>query len=322
VYDLSLKHPIAAVVCALGLAGCSVLVNIDDKQCNVDVDCASANLGDVCTDHVCVDTSACQGASCSSGDGGSDGGSCNTDKQCSGDTPRCMHGSCVSSAVAERWLCAATAPNATTKPTVHYGFHVVDFLSKQPPKNIVVNACRNSDVGCAEPVGTFTDTTGMGLAQFDLPNGFLGYFEITSDATPALLYVTKPIVKDAENRDLPVLQPSTVQLTASFTGFNFDKAKGLALLEAIDCSGKPAGGVQFKHSADTADQFYLVNQVPSKDANMTEYDETENTADGGFINVTPGFVTFSALWGVEGPLLGTFNAQIRPNTITYVDMDF
>jgi hypothetical protein len=322
VYDFSLKHLLAAVACALGLVGCSVLVNIDDKQCNVDDDCTRADLGDVCTDHVCIDTSACQGASCSIIDAGPGDGTCMTDKQCRGDTPRCMHDSCVSTAVAERWLCSADAPTATTNEAVHYGFHIVDFLSKLPPKNIVVNACRNSDVACAEPVAKFTDTTGMGHAQFELPNGFLGYFSINSDATPALLYVTKPIVKDAENRDLPVLQPSTVQLTATVTGFTFDKAKGLALLEAIDCSGKPAGGVQFKHSADTADQFYLVDQVPSKDAIMTEYDETENTADGGFINVTPGFVTFSALWGVEGPLLGTFNAQIRANTITYVDMDF
>jgi hypothetical protein len=322
VYDLSLKHPIAAVVCAIGLASCSVLVNIDDKQCNVDTDCTSANLGDVCSDHVCVVASGCEGNSCNPADGGPGDGSCTTDRQCGGDTPRCMHGSCVSSAVADRWLCTATAPNATNNPTVSYGFHVVDFLSKQPPKNIVVNACRNSDVACAEPVGKFTDTTGMGHAQFNLPSGFLGYFEINSDATPALLYVTKPIVKDAENRDVPVLQPSTVQLTASVAKLPFDKTKGLALLEAIDCSGKPAGGVQFKHSADSADQFYLVDQVPSTDATMTEYDETENTADGGFINVSPGFVTFSALWGVEGPLLGAFNAQIRANTITYVDMDF
>lgn len=316
-YDFSLKHPIAALVCAFGLAGCSILVNIGDKQCNSDSDCTRADLGNVCMDHVCIDTSTCKGASCN--DGGD--GTCTTDKQCGGDTPRCMHGTCVSSDVATQWLCT-TDSTATTNPTVKYGFHIVDFLSREPPKTITVNACRNNDVACAEPVATFKDTTGMGYAQFNLPNGFLGYFEINSDSTPALLYVTKPIIKDTENRDVPTLQASTVQLTAQVTGFTFDKTKGLALLEAIDCSGKPAGGVEFKHNATSGDQFYLVDQVPSKDATMTEYNDSDMTADGGFINLTPGFVMFSATLGDDGLVLGSFNAQIRANTITYVDMDF
>jgi hypothetical protein len=49
---------------------------------------------------------------------------------------------------------------------------------------------------------------------------------------------------------------------------------------------------------------------------------TDNTADGGFINLAPGFITFRAHLGVDGLELGRFNAQIRANTITYIDLSF
>jgi hypothetical protein len=249
------------------------------------------------------------------------GMTCDSDKQCGGEAPRCMRGNCVSASIAERWLCAEETKPMTV-PTVKYSFRVVEFLSRQPPKDIVVTACRFNDVYCAEPVATYTDKKGDGMATFDLPMGFLGFFEVHSDAVTSLLYVTKPIVKDSQNRDLPVLSPSTLALTSSFIGFTFDTTKGLAILEAIDCSALPAGGVQFKEGQGSPNQFYVVDQVPSRDATVTVYDESNETADGGFINLNPGPVKFTAYWGVDGPMLGSFNAQIRANTITFVDMSF
>jgi hypothetical protein len=260
-------------------------------------------------DNVCVDSEVPNGTTCE------------TDRQCGGDSPRCMRGNCVSASVAERWLCDDDTKPLTV-PKVNYSFKVVEFLSRLPPKNIVVSACRNNDVYCAEPVATYTDMKGDGMASFDLPMGFLGFFEVHSDAVTSLLYVTKPIVKDTKNRDLPVLAPSTLTLTASFTGFTFDQTKGLAILEAIDCTSLPAGGVQFKEGQGSMNQFYIVDQAPNRDQDVTVYDESTQTADGGFINLNPGPVKFTANWGVDGPVLGTFNAQIRANTITFIDMNF
>lgn len=247
---------------------------------------------------------------------------CMTDRECtSSDTPRCFNGTCESREIADRWLCDPEDQMIKTT-TVRYGFHIVDFLSGMPPKNIVVKACRNNDVACGEPVATFTDADGTGHAQFELPAGFLGFFDIRSDEMPALLYVTKPIYKNTLNRDVPLLSVSTVTITAIAAGVKFDDTKGLALLEAIDCSDTPAGGIQFKVSDATANQFYLVDQAPNIDAKLTVYDEATNTADGGFINVQPGFVQFSAYVGLDGLKLGSFNAQIRANTVTFIDMDF
>jgi len=319
-YDSTILRFIVFASFAASLAGCTPLLSLGDKQCNSNADCTSASLGDTCVDHVCVDNGSCQGAACYAGDAGGPGGSCTMDKQCAASTPRCLHGTCVTSDVYERFSCSAV-PDAT-QAQVKYGFKVVDFLSKKPPSKAVVKACRNSDVGCAEPVATWSDSGNTGVASFTLPAGFFGFFEIMSDAVPALLYVTQPITQDAENRDVPVLSTSTVQLLAQLAGFPYDASKGLALLEAMDCAGMPQGGVQFKASRGTADQFYLIDQVPSKDAQLTQYDPTDNTADGGFVNLDPGFITFSAHLGIDGAELGSFNAQIRANTITFIDMHF
>lgn len=320
--DSSVAKWVLVVFSAAALTGCSLLIGTGDRQCKVDEDCVRSNLGSACVDQICVDTSECSdGGACTSMAAVSSG-KCMNDKQCTASSaPRCLNGNCVSNSVAEQWLCSADEGTIKTN-TVRYGIHIVDFLSRKPPKDIVVKACRSNDVACEEPVATFTDTDGTGHAQFELPTGFFGFFEVHSASLPCLLYITKPVIKNTSNRDLPVLTSDTIQLTAQITGYEFDMNKGLALLEALDCTDTPQGGVQFSMTGGTGDQFYLVDQVPSRDASATQYDQVNNTADGGFINIPPGFVTFNARLGEDGLELGSFNAQIRPNTITFIDMHF
>lgn len=317
---------VAGFFCAAALAGCSLWLNTDERQCRTDSDCESAGLGSVCVDLVCTESSECVGDDCDSDATTSDSelavmGSCEDDKDCGEDKPRCLYKNCVDAQTGDHWLCPAGDQSVKTS-TVRYSFHVVDFLTREPPPGITAKACRVNDVGCDEPVDSFTDTDMTGHVQLTLPTGFLGFFEIESDDSMlTLLYVTKPIEKNTLNRDLPVLTAQTVELTASITGYSFDKEKGLALIEALDCSGTPQGGVHFK-SREGGDPFYLVDQVPSKEATLTVYDEANNTANGGFINVPTGFVTFDATLGLDGLTLGSFNAQIRPNAITFINMHF
>jgi len=321
--DSSGAKLLAVMGCAVLLGGCSLLIGTGDKQCRSDADCVAGKLGALCVDQICMETNECRdGGACTSMAAVSEN-KCTSDKQCTTSAaPRCLGGTCVSNALAEQWLCNADEGTIRT-PTVRYGFHIVDFLTRKPPKGITVNACRSNDVACAEPVATYTDMDGTGHAQFELPSGFFGFFELRSSASlPTLLYVTKPIIKNTSNRDLPVVSAEAVVLTAQITGVEYDMSKGLALLEAIDCSDTPQGGIQFAITGSTADQFYLVDQAPSKDAQFTQYDAVSNSADGGFVNVAPGFVKFSARLGVDGLLLGSFNAQIRANTVTFIDMHF
>lgn len=318
----SITDCVVGLLCVAAFTSCSVLIHTNERQCKQDADCVAAKLGTICVDQVCVADGECVGSACSVSNAAASAGPCASDTECNDDAaPRCLNKNCVSTEIASRWLC--TTDNQTIRTnTVRYGFHIVDFLSREPPKNITARACRNSDVACAEPVATFTDTDKTGHAQFELPSAFVGFFEIESDALPTLLYVTKPIVKNTLNRDLPMLTADTLQLLSGVIGYPYDMTKGLALLEALDCSDTPTGGIQFDTVGSSADRFYIVDQVPSRDATLTAYDETNNTANGGFLNVRPGFVTFSARLGAGGPELGSFNARIRANTITFIDMHF
>lgn len=278
----------------------------------------SAGFGDRCINHVCVETRASGGAADAGDEPGT--GMCDSDDQCGTDSlPRCMNGACVSEELASRWMCAA-AEDPTESGMVHYSFKAVEFVTRQPPLNIRATACRTNDVGCVDPVATFTDTMATGVVEFDLPRGFRGFFEVNSDATPALAYLTKPVMEDTVDRDLQIPAPSTVQLLAAIEGLQWEPTKGMALVEAFDCTGTPSGGVQFQESKGSSTPFYIVDHTPNRDATVSVYDMANNVADGGFINIQPGFVTFTAHWGVDGPMLGSFNAHVRAGTVTFIDM--
>ena len=232
-----------------------------------------------------------------------------------------MRGTCVTDAIAERWLCPP-AEEADQSDVLQYSFQVLEFVSRKSPGNVVVLACRTNDVSCTNPVARFEDEVGDGLVELELPAGFSGFFEVQSDALTALSYLTKPLDHDLRDRDLQVSSMSTLELLATLDNTVFEPSKGIALVEAFDCTGKPSGGVHFQESKGTSKPFYIVNHVPNSDATVSVYDEVNDVADGGFINVETGFVTFTARWGVDGPRLGEFNAQVRESTITFVDMYF
>lgn len=311
-WDSKIVRYLGGALTAMTITGCTLLLGLSDKQCSSAADCVDSRLGDACIDNICEFT----------GIYGRDGGtSCSSDRDCNGtSTPRCMKNGCVTQDVYEQWTCP-TSQVATTA-TVKYMFHVKDFATEAVPDNIVVNACRMTDVPCKNPVATFRDSGKTGDVVLTLPTPFNGYFEILSAQLPALLYVTKSVVKDTTNRDVPVLTPDTVNLLATSARLPYDSTKGLALLEMIDCSGRPAGGVQFKVNRNAPDQFYVIDQLPDKEAKQTEYNSAYNTADGGFLNLEAGFIIFSAFLAENGIELGSFNAQIRDNTITYIDLSF
>ena len=307
----------------IGAAGCSLLVDASDPQCESNAECVAAELGDRCVNRVCTGRvpERCTGDDC---DAATDlpAGSCLRDTQCEDDdAPRCLGGTCVAVELAERWLCPERE-KPDESAVVRYSFQVLEYVARKAPANIVARACRTNDVECNNPVAEFKDATGEGLVEFELPAGFSGYFEVKSDALTALSYLTKPVTHDLRDRDLQVSARSTVELLATRDGTVFEPDKGVALVEAFDCTDTPSGGVHFEESKGVGKPFYIVDSTPSSDATVSVLDEINNVADGGFINVPAGFVTFTARWGVDGPILGKFNAQIRESTITFVDMYF
>lgn len=39
---------VAGIICGVTMAGCSLWLNTDERQCHTDSDCVAAKLGDVC----------------------------------------------------------------------------------------------------------------------------------------------------------------------------------------------------------------------------------------------------------------------------------
>lgn len=247
--------------------------------------------------------------------------SCTSHAQCTdaGAGGGCLADQCVDDEIAAQWICKT--PELKTA-MVRYSFRVIDFTTREPPANVVVHACRTDDVGCSAPVDSDDEPSEAGHVELSLPAGFTGFFEISSDALPVLLYVTKPISRNILDRDVPVITLETVELTSQTIGFPYDPERGIVLLEAIDCAGAPSGGIRFELDGAEAERFYVVDQLPNTDADATVHDATHNTATGGFINVPAGRRSFSAYLGRDGVKLQSFDAQVRAGTITFVDMVF
>jgi hypothetical protein len=296
---------LALMACGSMQFGCSALIDVHDWQCDTAAQCVHAKLGSL------------------EAPDREDNSRCTRDDECSKNTPRCMRGTCVAQDIADKFLCMPSEDDEPSSDTVKYSFNVMEYVSRMPPKNLTVKACQTADVTCRMPVAMFTDSEHTGLVQLELPKNFLGFFEVKSDdALPALSYLTKPVRHDWMDRDLQVSAPSTVMLLSNADMTDFDPSRGLALVEAFDCDGTPSGGVHFSESKNDSKPFYIVNRAPNSDVQVSSYDPDSNVADGGFINLQPGYITFTARYGVDGPVLGEFNAQVRANTITFIDMYF
>jgi len=303
------------------LAGCSALIDVAGTQCDTDNQCRTQSLGDRCVEHVCISSDGEQASGTL--EGAVKSGRCSRDNDCPGSEPRCMRSQCVSREVAEKFLCTAPEKVAAESGMIKYSFKVVEFVSRKPPQNLSATACRSNDVSCTKPWGPVTDRAGDGVLEFQLPRGFLGFVEVrSSDALTTLSYVTKPLLMDTVDRDLQLSSRETVSALSMFNNQGYDDTKGVVILEAFDCTGTPAGGVHFTESKGEGSPFYIVNNVPNSDVKQSVVDPATGAAAAGFLNEPPGFITFSARWGVDGPVLGEFNALVRANSMTFVYMYF
>ena len=304
---------------ALQLSACSALIDVSGRQCETDSQCHDRQLGDKCVDNICI--TAPEQTANGVQESVRRGERCVKDTDCSGDTPRCLRNACVSRGVAELFLCHQEAPAIDSTP-LKYSFRVVEYVMRAPPKNITARACWGNDVKCVEAIQPIRISPDTGIVEFELPRGFLGFFEVHSDAMPALSYLTKPIQVDTVDRDLQLSSPETFMTLAMLDNAEVDASKGVALLEAFDCTGTPVGGVHFETSVPGVRPFYIVNNVPNSQVSVSSLDPVHNVADGGFLNVEPGFVSFTARYGVGGPVLGEFNVAVLKGTFTFVDMYF
>jgi hypothetical protein len=311
------------------LFGCSWLVEVGDDQCTRDRDCSAIGLSGTCEQGVCVARSPAteapgpddqRDAATPEIDAATSGGSnsCLGSMRCEDDDV-CFKEQCVPMRDVERFLCEEQEPPRIDE--LRFQMHVKEFVSQTPAAGLTASACVANDVSCNNPVATFEDTEGTGDIVIDLPYEFAGFLQVRSDDTlPALWYFTRPLIEPRVANDLEVPSPTTVQLLAAVTQLTPDASKGLVILEAFDCAGVAVPGVSFAESKKSAIPFFIVDDLPNLESTVTVRNDEANQAVGGFLNATPGFTLFTARIGVEGTKLGEYNALVRANTVTYLDI--
>jgi hypothetical protein len=304
------------------LSGCSAVLDVDRLQCDDDSECVTARLGTLCIDRVCsVETPSPLPEERSEPEL-PEVGLCAADAQCSdGAAPRCLGGECVGEAEAVRWMCAGSRAPVQDGTLVDYQFRVYEFVSRRPPAKLSVKACRTNDVSCASAVAEFNATAPDGLVTLQLPLGFVGYFALDADGSlPQRFHLTRPLRESQVRRPVQMISPATLSLLSDVAGESVNTGTGLVIIEAIDCSGRPAGGIHFEESTGDALPFYVVNLLPTAAVSVSVHDEVNDIASAGFFNAEPGLTTITASLGEDGPMIAVFNAQVRANSVTLIEL--
>lgn len=307
------------------LCGCSLLIDVDRLQCESDLDCASVGFGARCSSGVCVATDPAPNDADAGMMMGRDAGPspqslCGAIERCA-PSELCLDDTCWPKAEASAWVCDSP-PEPNTSGVVSYRVQVLDFVTQLPGKDLTARACRINDIGCDNPLASVEDLTGSGRLELELPIGFMGTIEIDGDEMLTALYTfTRPLLKDTVAKDLLVVSPGALLALSGAAGFDIEDGRGLVILEAFDCSGVGAGGIHFSEDMQSAVAFYIVNELPNVKVTATVRDEDNDIAIGGFFNAKPGFTTFSAqLEDAEGPVVSQFNAEVRADSVTYLDL--
>jgi hypothetical protein len=246
------------------------------------------------------------------------GDSCLGTARCGADAV-CFQDRCALERDVSRFICDEDEPTQTT--TVRLTMPVRDFVTEQPLPDLVVLACRENDVTCEHPLARFDDPDATGAVVLELPYAFAGYLEVSSPAVlTSLWYFTQPMLVDTDAKALKAVSAETVEVLAGITDIEVAENTGLVILEAFDCERNAVGGIQFEESKPGSMPFFIIDGLPNAESPVSIRNELDNQAAGGFVNATPGFTLFTARIGVEGPVLGTFNAYVRANTVTYLDI--
>ncbi|HVY29054.1 MAG TPA: hypothetical protein VHB79_20995 [Polyangiaceae bacterium] len=268
-------------------AACSVLIDVDAKQCEVDADCAKltgAPAGAVCVQSLCVGP---DGDVASAGAAGM-----------SGDPLEC-------------------ATRGTSKEdTVKYSFAPIFAPGGEPdnPQPFSIKACEQLDLTCEHPVFGPIDVNVDEPQDFIVPTGFNGYFEITNpDTLGGLMFVGRPVVQDTIGWNITMPTPQLVVTLSAVTGEDVDPMKGLILTVARDCAGNPLANVTV-HNTKGGLGYYFVNFLP--DTNLTK---TGPQGAAGWANVP---ITTTILSGTHdsGKNFGPVSIRTRPGFMSFAEL--
>ena len=272
------------------IASCSVLIDVDGKQCANDDDCVAlgaAFAGSVCEHALCVKPAETAG--------GEAGGKTDVPS----DPLQC------------------TATELSSEPLVKYSFAPVFAPGAEPadPKPFTIKACGQLDLECEHPVFGPLDVNAGEPQDFLVKPGFNGYFQITNpDTIDGLLFLGRVVNQDTMGWNVTLPTPELVSGLAAATGEKIDPELGYILAVARDCEGTLLPHVTFNNSQGGLG-YYFVSNLPN-----TTVTETAVQGAVGYANVPISTTTLTGVHNPSGHMLGPVSVRVKPHTLSFAEI--
>jgi hypothetical protein len=276
---------VAIIPLSLVAAGCTVLLDPDQAQCEKTADCTARGWSDaVCTANVCVKMPA---------------------------------------VVDPVWGCLGHVPVPDPDPTkkITLTERLALAVDESAVTMATVDVCDKLDVDCTGtnpdyPKGITPDADGN--VTFEVVQGFDGFVRISGPTImDSRVFVGQPLMMPLTVKEVRLLRPGDYSLLASIAGQKVDMTRGTSILLAFDCQSAAVAGVSFESSsADSMTQaFYLINQLPQVPpaAKATDAD-----GFGGFFNMPVGSAVAKSYRATGDEYIGESSFDVLAYTISYV----
>ena len=286
----------------VGLAGCSLLIDPQRKQCVTQEDCE--NIKPQTDLLVCGNDGYCAKRT----------EACNTSNDCIlGQTCEAEH--CTGNGL-EHWSCWNSPPvysNAAAQDTVQVQLLIQDALDS-PVADMVIKACHDRDITCATPLAK-ANSNAQGEAQLEIPANLAVYYETeaTEEYLGALTSHSRPASRSTERYNIYLYPIAWLDafIAESPTGWN--RELGVAVVRVNGCTGDGAEGMVLASGSTTAETalvYHLSSPVPNLVETQAGY------GLGHITNLSPGPAYIDVKYGSTDQELIRASIVVRSESIT------
>jgi hypothetical protein len=257
-------------------SACSIYVDSDRHQCKVQKDCQA--FGSAYAAYECKD-SICQAP----------------------EAP-----------VDQTWTCL-DAPSETVTGSVHVNITLVDLVKQTPLEGVTLSLCAKIDGDCSLPLQPQYVSNSAGQIDVVMPAGFAGYFQADGAGIYPSLIFPPSTRKQRAPSTIPLMAYDFYKTMMSGVKATVAADRSVILMTALDCLGRPAAGLQLS-SPDIDDQtvsYLIAGGMPSRTVTVT--DESGN---GGFVNVPTGSVIINSTLEAGNRPVGTAGVQARAGRVS------
>lgn len=202
------------------------------------------------------------------------------------------------------------------QPEGTVALHLTEAYTHNPVGGAAIAACGAFDVACSSPLAQ-AQADGSGDAQIELPGSFYGYLQVTGADMPTnLVYVGGRRVGPA-GLDVTVYTAAAMSMTTNMVAPSGNANGGVVRVDALDCSGAPAAGVDLTISSDGTGmtQAYFVGGGA---ALATDAHATDASGVSVAFGVPEGWIEVAAKRASDGrPVCGAIG-YAHPGAVTSI----